>query len=48
MHKETQAVVENIARIIAGHHKFKDLQDYRQMTEMLEKFLITLEEYNDE
>lgn len=48
MNKDTKSFIENVARIIAGHHKFLTFQDYRQMTEMLEKYLISIEEYADE
>jgi len=48
MNKETQAIIENISRIIQGYKNLDTPYEYRLMIEGLEKYLLSIEDYTNE
>ncbi len=48
MNKETQAIIENISRMIDGYRSLDTPYEYHLMIEALEKYLISIEDYKNE
>ena len=47
MNKETQAIIENISRMIDGYRSLDTPYEYRLMIETIEKYLISLRGLRD-